>query len=55
MKKIISIALIYLISLSTYGQDLIDKVPIKLIDGLIFIELKINDIKEILLSEIVVK
>ncbi|MGB1269686.1 MAG: retropepsin-like aspartic protease [Flavobacteriaceae bacterium] len=46
MKKIISIALIYLISLSTYGQDLIDKVPIKLIDGLIFIELKINDIKE---------
>ena len=46
MHKLLSILLLGIINLPVYGQQLIEKVPIRLIDNLIFIELQINDSSE---------
>jgi hypothetical protein len=43
MKKNILIALLFISSPSIFGQQLIDKVPIKLIDNLIFMEVRLNN------------
>jgi hypothetical protein len=43
MKNHISIVVVSLLSFSVFAQNLIDKVPIKLIDRLIFIEIKLNN------------
>jgi len=46
MKKLLTIFFLLLISTLGNGQHLIDKVPIRLIDNLIFFELHINDSPE---------
>jgi hypothetical protein len=46
MKNLLSILLLLLINLPTHGQQLIDKVPIRLIENLIFFELHVNDTPE---------
>jgi hypothetical protein len=46
MKKLISVLFLFMVCLSVFGQQMMDKVPFKLIDGLIFIEVSIDDTHE---------
>jgi hypothetical protein len=48
MKKLLAVLIIFLVNFTIYGQELIEKVPIRLIDNLIFIELQVNDSPETL-------
>jgi len=46
MNKLPFVLLLFLANFSVHAQQLIDKVPIRLIDNLIFIELQVNDSPE---------
>jgi predicted aspartyl protease len=46
LKKLILITLLFLINISVFSQELIDKIPIQLFKNLIFIELYVNDSNE---------
>ena len=46
MKKAAFHTLLFLISISAFSQELIDKIPIQIIDNLIFIQLHVNNNKE---------
>ena len=46
MKKAVSNTLVVLISISAFSQELIDKIPLQLVDNLIFIQLHVNTKKE---------
>ncbi|MCG1036970.1 retropepsin-like aspartic protease [Polaribacter sargassicola] len=46
MKKLILIVLLFLTNISVFSQELIDKLPFKLVDNLIFFKLHINNSKE---------